>query len=248
MTETVLVIGATGHIGVSAVIGALRTKRNVLAVVRNAAAVDKLFRLAGTRDGITTVEADITSEHGLQSVVDKVKNGELPAFQHVYSAVGGVKTTTPLKDLSIEDFRANMSINFDTNFFAYRATIGYLLSQSNPTTYTVITGAIGDVGIWPGPAMSQGALYSLGISAELENRDTNVRFNEMYLAFPVMVDEEAVKEEAAKMGVVKASDFARSYENLLAKDEIKGSRIFIFTPGDIDTLRWESKAFKGPPS
>jgi len=33
--ETVLVVGATGNIGVSAVTAALRSKRNVLAIVRN---------------------------------------------------------------------------------------------------------------------------------------------------------------------------------------------------------------------
>lgn len=86
MSESVLVVGSTGHIGISAVIAALRSKRNVLAVVRNASAAQKLFHHVGTSDGITTVEADAVSEHGVQSVVDRVEKGELPAFQHVYSA------------------------------------------------------------------------------------------------------------------------------------------------------------------
>lgn len=94
--------------------------------------------------------------------------------------------------------------------------------------------------------MTQGALFSLGVAAELENRETNLRFNEMYLAFLVIVDEDAVKEPAAKMGAVKASDFARVYEGVLARDEIKGSRILLYGPNDIDTLRWESKAWTGP--
>ena len=82
---TVLVNGATGNIGVAAIIGALRSKYKVLAIVRNQSSADKLFKNVGTREGITTVEADITSETGAQSVVDKVKAGKLPAFQHVYS-------------------------------------------------------------------------------------------------------------------------------------------------------------------
>ena len=86
MPETVLVVGATGTIGISAIIGALRTKRNVLAIVRNSTSADKMFRHVGTREGITTVEANVISEHGVQGVVDKVKSGELPAFQHVYCA------------------------------------------------------------------------------------------------------------------------------------------------------------------
>ena len=82
---TVLAVGATGNIGVAAIIAALRSKLNVLAIVRNQSSADKLFQHVGTKEGITTVEADITSENGVQGVVDQVKAGKLPAFQHVYS-------------------------------------------------------------------------------------------------------------------------------------------------------------------
>jgi short-subunit dehydrogenase len=84
--ETVLIVGATGNIGVSAVKAVLQTKRHVLAAVRNQASATKLFHHVGTTEGITTVEADICSESGVQSIVDQVKAGKLPAFQHVYSA------------------------------------------------------------------------------------------------------------------------------------------------------------------
>lgn len=83
--ETVLVVGSTGNIGVSAVFGALRSGRKVLAVVRNQASADKLIRAIGSSDNITFVEADIASETGIKGVVDRVRAGELPAFQHVYS-------------------------------------------------------------------------------------------------------------------------------------------------------------------
>ena len=84
--ETVLVVGATGNIGISTVIGALRSGHNVLAVVRNQESAKKLFQHVGTKEGITTVEADITSENGVKGVVDKVEKGDLPAFQHVFGA------------------------------------------------------------------------------------------------------------------------------------------------------------------
>lgn len=83
--ETVLVVGSTGNIGVAAVLGALSTKRNVLAIVRNQDSAEKLFKNVGTKEGITTVEADVTDEDGLMGVVEKVKQGQLPGFQHVYS-------------------------------------------------------------------------------------------------------------------------------------------------------------------
>jgi len=84
--ERVLVVGATGNIGISVIIAALRSKREVLAPVRNAAAAERLYQHVGTKAGITTVEADVTSDDGVQSIVDRVKAGELPHFQHVYSA------------------------------------------------------------------------------------------------------------------------------------------------------------------
>lgn len=83
--STVLVVGATGNIGVAAIIAALRSKHKVLAVVRNKDSAEKLFKNVGSKEGITTVEADITSETGVQNVVDQVKAGKLPAFQHLYS-------------------------------------------------------------------------------------------------------------------------------------------------------------------
>lgn len=83
--ETVLIVGATGNIGVSAVLAALSSGYHVLAIVRNQASAEKLFGYVKTRDGITTVETDIMSDTGVQQVVEKVKAGELPDFQHVYS-------------------------------------------------------------------------------------------------------------------------------------------------------------------
>jgi short-subunit dehydrogenase len=83
--ETTLIVGATGNIGTAAVKGALNAGLKVLAIVRNSASADKLFQNLGTKEGITIVEADIMSDSGVQSVIDQVKEGKLPAFQHVYS-------------------------------------------------------------------------------------------------------------------------------------------------------------------
>jgi short-subunit dehydrogenase len=82
--ETVLVFGASGNIGVSVITAALRRKLHVLAVVRNQAGAAKLFEHVGTKEGITIVEADPTQEADVNGVVEKVKSGKLPAFQHVY--------------------------------------------------------------------------------------------------------------------------------------------------------------------
>lgn len=81
--ETVLVVGATGDIGLSAVTAALRSKRNVLAIVRNQDSADKLVQYIGSSDRITFVEANVLSDAGVKGVVDQVRAGKLPSFQHV---------------------------------------------------------------------------------------------------------------------------------------------------------------------
>ncbi|KAL4954081.1 hypothetical protein BDW69DRAFT_144667 [Aspergillus filifer] len=234
--ETVLVVGATGNIGVSAVKGALNSKRNVLAIVRNQASVDKLFRHIGSSDGITIVQADVLSDTGVKGVVDQVKAGKLPAFQHVYSCVGGEYIKLAMKDITTERLRANMNSMFEAAFFAYRDTITYLQEQNNPTTWTLCTGAQGDVGTFSLPAMSQGALFSFATAAARECAETNVRFNEIYLAFRVEVDENAVKH-----GVTSASSFARVYEAVLAREEIRSARVLVKGVGDLEDVKFVSK-------
>jgi NAD(P)-dependent dehydrogenase (short-subunit alcohol dehydrogenase family) len=93
--ETILVIGSTGNIGVSAVTAALRSNRNVLAVVRNQESADRLLknvtssgiiRVAEVEQRITFTEADVLSDVGVKGVVDRVRAGELPDFQHVWAS------------------------------------------------------------------------------------------------------------------------------------------------------------------
>ncbi|RYP28641.1 hypothetical protein DL767_007123 [Monosporascus sp. MG133] len=234
---TVLVVGATGNIGTSAILAALRSKLHVLAIVRNQASAEKLFGNVGTREGITTVEADIMSDQGVKGIVEKVRKGELPAFQHVYSAAGGLFETTSILNLTTEDLRKHMRINFEPNFFAYQATIPYLLEQNDPTsTWTLCTGASGDNGGRPAASMTQGALFSMANVACLDNADTNVRFNEIYLGVFVMAG-----PEAEQYGVMKSSEFAASYENILARTDIKGCRLMVCKPEDLTELRFTKK-------
>lgn len=84
--QTVLVIGSTGNIGVSAVTAALRSKYNVLAIVRSQASADKLIKYVGSSKGITIVEADVLSDKGVRGVVERVRAGKLPTFQHVWAS------------------------------------------------------------------------------------------------------------------------------------------------------------------
>lgn len=235
--ERVLVVGATGNIGVAAVKGALRSGRQVLAIVRNQASADKLYKHVGSSQGIQVVEASVVSDTGVKGVVDQVKAGKLPAFQHVYTCVGGEYTDVPLKDITTERLRKNINMAFESNFFAYRDTIEYLHKQNHPnSTWTICTGSQGDEAMFALPAMGQGPLFSMATAAARENEKTNVRVNEVYLMFRVEVDE-AAKEH----GVSSSSEFASVYEGILNNPEIRSSRVRVASPADFTDLKWAKK-------
>lgn len=69
-----------------------------------------------------------------------------------------------------------------------------------------------------------------------ENADTNVRFNEIYLAFRVEVD-----EVAAQNGTTSTSDFASVYEEILARPDIRSSRVRVDGLEDLKHLKYERK-------
>ncbi|KAM0278362.1 hypothetical protein ACHAQH_005182 [Verticillium albo-atrum] len=190
--QTVLIAGATGHIGISAIQGAPRSGKQVLAIVRSETSAEKIWKHIGNTDQVTTVIADGTSDNGVQTVVDQVRAGDLPAFQHVYSAVGGKNTDISMLDTSTEMLRQAMAINLEPNFYAYRATIPYLLELADEKcTWTICTGAQGEWGERALPGMSQGALFPMSNAASRALAGTNVRFNEIFLACRVEVDDEA---------------------------------------------------------
>lgn len=117
--ETVLVVGSSGNIGVSAIIAAQRSNRAVIAVIRNGSAKEKILSHIDSPENITFVEADVTSDSGLQSLVDRVRNGDLPAFQHVFATVGLLNWTTPIQNLELASFREVMKVSLEANYCAY---------------------------------------------------------------------------------------------------------------------------------
>lgn len=84
--------------------------------------------------------------------------------------------------------------------------------------------------------MTQGALFSFSIVAARETADTNVRFNEAYLALRVEVD-----EDAAVHGVSSASEYAAVYEAILDREDIRGSRVGVWKVEDMKDLKVSPK-------
>ncbi|KAF9870976.1 hypothetical protein CkaCkLH20_11648 [Colletotrichum karsti] len=244
MKETVLIFGSSGNIGVAAVIGSLRAKRHVIALVRNQDSAKKILEYVGSNDGITIVETDITSESAVRDVVNQVREGKLPAFQHVFASPGGLYWETSLVDLEADSLREIMKANFETYLLAYRATVPFLLKQGVPnSTWTMCTGASGDMGLRGAPAITQGALFSFATVAARDNLETNVRFNEIYLAYRVQhhVDLSDKRQYLGLMHLQSTRDFAPLYEKLLDRTDIRSKRVNALSPKDVVELNYETR-------
>lgn len=123
---------------------------------------------------------------------------------------------------------------------AYRATIPYLIAQGNPSsTWTLITGGAGEYGSMGATAMAQGALFSLANVAIRENTRTNIRANEIYLN--TRVDYDDVVEKKGDLWRVRASEFGRVYEAVLANREIDACRVSVLGKDDLEDLKYEKK-------
>lgn len=120
---------------------------------------------------------------------------------------------------------------------AYRETMPYLLGlRDTKCTWTLCTGAQGDIGARAAPAISQGALFSMANAACHDNTSTNVRFNEIYLGTRVVVD-----RLASETGAMKSSEFAQVYEGILSRTELRGGRINVFGYDDLCNLKFIKK-------
>lgn len=125
---------------------------------------------------------------------------------------------------------------------AYRATVPYLLEQAFAgSTWTMCTGGSGDTGYRVAPAVTQGALFSFAVAAARDNDKTNIRFNEVYLAYRVQFEVETGNQTFAGIHMTTSKDFAPLYEKLLDRADIRSSRVKALSPEDVLKLSYEKK-------
>lgn len=91
--------------------------------------------------------------------------------------------------------------------------------------------------------MSQGALFSFAIAAFRETENTNIRCNEVFLAYRVQAEytDAELDQWRGLVPVMTSAEFAPLYEQLLHRTEIKGSRISAVTPADVKELKYASR-------
>lgn len=68
--------------------------------------------------------------------------------------------------------------------------------------------------------------------ARVNNKETNIRFNEVYLGLFVVADAASAKQ----WGALKASEFATVYEQILKREDVKGRRVVVCRKEDLVAL------------
>ena len=84
--------------------------------------------------------------------------------------------------------------------------------------------------------MTQGPLFSMANVACRDNAETNIRFNEVYLALRVEVDSIAIQH-----GTMKASDFSIVYGKIFSHPETKGCRISVHGREDLENQKYNKE-------
>jgi hypothetical protein len=69
--------------------------------------------------------------------------------------------------------------------------------------------------------------------ARLDNKQTNIRFNEVYLGLFVIADAAL----AEQWGAVTAAEFAGIYEQILMRTDVEGRRVVVERKEDLGELR-----------
>ena len=167
---------------------------------------------------------------------------DTPTFRRVMNTgFEAAFCTNPLPSLLIPKETTQLTL---PELVAYRATLPYLLSLGTPATWTLVTGGTGESGLAGVTATSQGALFSLAAVAARELAASNVRFNEVFLNY--RVDYDLVCDEKPTMGPngpkrMRASEFARVYERILADEGIKGGRVTVDGFQDLGDVKWRAK-------
>eukprot|EP00887_Chlorella_sp_A99_P002874 scaffold6.g2874.t1 len=196
MAQVVLVAGASGTVGAGIARAFLARGDTVVAPARSAGSKAKVeAALAGAGSG--TLLAPIldygTLEGALalgQHVKDSVPGG---IVDHVVSSAGGVATPGALTDATPEGLQQVLDVKIAPHIYLAKALVP-LLRDAPTTSYTVITGMLGEVVPWPSVALTavaNAAVYGAVLALQAELRGKPPRVNELRIAAVIRPDDKA---------------------------------------------------------
>jgi NAD(P)-dependent dehydrogenase (short-subunit alcohol dehydrogenase family) len=104
----------------------------------------KMWIPENLRKNLGLIKGEIDTEKGADAVRDEILSKD-KKINHVVSSLGGYWEKGPLSQISLDDFNAAMNEFATSHFVVFRAFAKKLADTPN-STYTFITGNIGEVG------------------------------------------------------------------------------------------------------
>ncbi len=170
LDATVVVTGAGGGIGTAVTEACLAEGASVLATDLPGAGLDALSRL----DGVTVVEADVTSRADWERVTDAAES--VGAISGLVNNAGIEGAVAPIIEYPEAMFDQVMGVNVKGVFLGLQAVGPLLGDGSAVVNLSSVAGISGTAGIAPYSA-SKHAVIGLTKSAALEWADRGVRVN-----------------------------------------------------------------------
>jgi NAD(P)-dependent dehydrogenase (short-subunit alcohol dehydrogenase family) len=178
--QTVLVTGAASGIGRATAELAATRGHTVLALDRDADAIEPLGETLlelGARQAVAAV-ADVTDEHALERVLEDAVGGLGPITAAVCSA--GVDGGGPTHEVSVESFDRLVAVNLRGTFLTCRAVARRLVEHEQAGAIVCVSSISAFVGIPGGTAAysaSKGGVAALVRSLAVEYAPRNIRVN-----------------------------------------------------------------------
>jgi len=245
--KTVLITGATGNVGSSAVKEFLEQGASVIATSRSKASLEKLTEklqeISIPTEKLIPVVVDISNDQEFSKIANQIREKTLPEIDHVISSTGPWWKYDHLYDVTFEQWNEVMNANVNPHFITYRNFIPFLLNKPG-SSYTLVTGASGLIdeitenipsGI---TGLSQTVLYGISRVGRYETRNNAVRFNELLIGFRIE-DDATYKKNVSEGKVAENSNkytsswkFGSIFPSIAKSNNLKGEVIKIYSTTD----------------
>ena len=208
MSDTAIVTGGTGNLGVAVVEELLARGWSVVVPW---VAERELERMP-EREGLTLVKADLFEESDVRAVVDKADG-----LRGLVNLVGGFASGQPVADTPIEDFEAQFRLNLRPTYLMTQAAFPYLRDAGGGSIVCVSTrAALKPFAGAAGYCASKAAVFAFAQTVAEEGKPHDVRCNAI---FPSVIEtppnREAMGPDAP---MVPPAEIAKVIAFLLSED------------------------------
>eukprot|EP01031_Cornospumella_fuschlensis_P033979 gene33979-41121_t len=228
MKRTAVVLGATGIVG-SGVVKAFIKDGGYIVIAPVRGEVSKLHE--SMREGekyvgceqLHTPIVDYGTEEGAQALATHIQeiSGQV---DDIFVVGGGMGPSKVASEISANDWQETSQLKIVPQLLAAQHLIP-LLKDSDKSSYTVVTGASGELCYFASfglRCMANAALYGFVLALQAEHKERRFRINELRIAALICHDDEE-QHPVFRMAAVQTSKLAALYFSKVVRSDLRDS-------------------------